>query len=103
MSEVGFGNGITYVHCFNAPLAISGLDLRQITFAYLQLSSFFKMDLGKVETWLLTKNPLLGDVEPVAMIFNGRGDKLLKFIETQLADGEVVPIVAAENKNYEKP
>lgn len=35
----------------------------------------------KGKAWMITKNPLLGDVAPVTMIANGRAHRLEKFIK----------------------
>lgn len=47
------------------------------------VNTFFK-DEKKTTQWLNTKNPLLGEQEPIEMIFKGRTDKLLKFIQNQI-------------------
>lgn len=47
------------------------------------VNTFFK-DNEKTTVWLNTENPLLGNQEPVEMIFKGRTSKLRKFIESQL-------------------
>ncbi len=48
------------------------------------IEEHFKGDGQKANAWFKTQNPLLGDVSPYWMIYVGRIDKLLKFIETQL-------------------
>lgn len=45
-----------------------------------RLHEFFQ-DEEKVTVWLNTENPLLGDMAPIEMIFQGRTEKLLKFID----------------------
>ena len=42
---------------------------------------FFKGNEKKAGTWMVTKNPLLGNVSPLTMINNGRQEKLFKFIK----------------------
>jgi len=49
-----------------------------------QLVNSFFLDDKKTTLWLNTSNPLLGDVTPMSMIFDGRTDKLVKFIESSL-------------------
>lgn len=41
-------------------------------------------DEKKTTLWMNTENPLLGNQEPVEMIFKGRTEKLRKFIVSQL-------------------
>lgn len=48
------------------------------------VEAYFKGDGQKANLWFKTKNPALGDVSPYWMIYVGRIDKLLKFIESQL-------------------
>jgi len=45
------------------------------------LLEYFKQDKQKVHAWLMTKNPLLGNVAPIEMIMLGREKKLLEFIK----------------------
>lgn len=47
------------------------------------VNTHFK-DNEKTTLWMNTENPLLGNQEPVEMIFKGRTAKLRKFIESQL-------------------
>jgi len=49
---------------------------------------FFEGDAEKTAAWLLTKNPLLGDISPDTMLHLGRGEKLLKFIHQQLLENK---------------
>jgi len=46
----------------------------------------FNYNYYKVTAWLNTENPLLGGVSPLYMLENGKEEKLLKFIETQLGE-----------------
>ncbi len=39
-------------------------------------------DIEKIDLWLRTKNPNLGDIAPLYMIAIGRAKKLLAFIES---------------------
>lgn len=45
-------------------------------------------DKDKATTWFQSDNPLLGNVSPYYMVIEGRGEKLLKFIDAQLEEGE---------------
>ena len=42
----------------------------------------------KANKWLEVPNPLLGNVSPKDMIRVGRLDKLIKFVETELAENQ---------------
>lgn len=42
----------------------------------------------KALTWFKTPNPLLGDVRPIDMIRSGRGEKLCKWIDQTIREGE---------------
>lgn len=42
------------------------------------LLAFFNGDESKIDTWVLTPNPLLGGITPGQMLWTGRGEKLLK-------------------------
>lgn len=52
------------------------------------LNSFFKNE-QKTTMWLNIKNHLLGDVEPIKMIFSGRTEKLQDFIEKAIEENEL--------------
>ena len=54
---------------------------------YTLVLSFFG-DPKKAELWMTTPNPMLGGAIPDDMIAWGRGEKLLKFVETALAENE---------------
>jgi len=47
---------------------------------------FFGKDRTKADLWMSSKNPMLGFVAPDEMLRLGRGDRLLKFVETSLAE-----------------
>jgi len=51
------------------------------------LSEFFKNE-QKVNLWLYTKNPMLGDIEPVRLFVCGRAKKLLQCVKDML-DGNM--------------
>jgi hypothetical protein len=55
-------------------------DMANISFL---VNTYFN-DEKKTTQWLNTENPLLGNQEPVQMIFAGRTEKLKNFIEQQL-------------------
>lgn len=46
-----------------------------------RLYNYFQ-DYGKVNAWLYTKNPMLGNIEPMNMVYLGRGSKVLEFIKS---------------------
>jgi len=48
------------------------------------LDVFFSGKFKKTDTWIRTKNPLLGDVRPWDMIKAGREKKLLTFIRNAM-------------------
>lgn len=52
------------------------------------VNSFFK-DEAKTQTWMNSANPLLGNKEPAQMIFEGRTEKLIKFIRDRLEANEL--------------
>lgn len=52
--------------------------------AYKLVKKFFNGDEGKTRLWFITRNPLAGNLTPMFMIYSGRIDKLLNFIECQL-------------------
>lgn len=47
------------------------------------VNMYFK-DENKTTKWLNTKNPMLGNTEPMQMVFANRTDKLKDFIKQQL-------------------
>ncbi len=57
--------------------------LQDLSYISQLVNTFFK-DTKKTNTWMNTKNPLLGGQEPVEMIFKGRTAKLKDFITNQL-------------------
>lgn len=50
----------------------------------------------KVLTWFQTPNPQLGNVSPIDMIRIGRGEKLCKWIDQTIREGEY-------NESHETP
>lgn len=52
--------------------------------AWKLIEAYFNGDGHKANMWFRMPNPLLGDSSPYWMIYSGRIDKLLAFIETQL-------------------
>jgi len=49
------------------------------------LCDFFDYDIGNINLWLSSKNPLLGNVSPRQMIKFGRHEKLLEIVKYQLS------------------
>lgn len=49
---------------------------------------FFQGNEEKTELWFNTPNPLLGGTAPATMIAVGREDRLLRFVQDQLAQNE---------------
>jgi hypothetical protein len=49
---------------------------------------FFNGDDKKVDAWFATENALLGGWSPQEMIYLGRQEKLLKFIQTSLDENK---------------
>lgn len=52
------------------------------------VNTHFK-DKKKTTLWLNTANHLLGNQEPIEMIFSGRTEKLTKFIKIQLEENNL--------------
>lgn len=52
--------------------------------AFETILEFFQYDKDKALRWYMTPNPLLGNITPFQMIKNGRGQKLMKFITSQI-------------------
>lgn len=50
---------------------------------YILLFDFFQ-DEAKVEAWLHTENPLLGNVTPYYYIYTGQAKKIYDFVVAQL-------------------
>lgn len=46
-------------------------------------------DRDKFESWMMSDNPMLGNVAPIDMLFLGRFEKLLKFVKAALEDDEL--------------
>ena len=49
----------------------------------------FKNDEKKTKIWMSTINPLLGEVSPIEMIMNGRGERLENWIKNQLKENKI--------------
>ncbi len=45
------------------------------------VAEHMKWDMQKADYWMATKNPLLGDSDPISMLVRGRGKKLKSFVE----------------------
>ncbi len=54
-----------------------------------KVGAFFSGDADKTYTWMVMPNPLLGEVSPKWMIKNGRGEKLLKFIDNAIDENKL--------------
>jgi hypothetical protein len=55
-----------------------------------RLDEFFKDHPHKTAKWLTTKNPLLGNVEPINFFLIGRGHRVLYFVICSL-DSNFIP------------
>ena len=53
---------------------------------YFHLLWFFKFNIFKVQIWINTPNPLLGNVSPRWFLLIGREEKLLKFIKNKISE-----------------
>jgi hypothetical protein len=49
---------------------------------------FFAGNEEKTDLWFSTPNPLLGGISPGKMIALGREDRLLRFVQDQLAENQ---------------
>lgn len=54
--------------------------------AFNLIVEFFNDDKDKAMKWYMTRNPLLGNIAPFEMIKQGRGRKLVQFIEVSIAE-----------------
>jgi len=54
-----------------------------------KLREFFNYDLEKLWLWFYTTNPSLGESSPCQLIYKGREEKLIKFIESALNESEL--------------
>jgi|GEM_PF-2935064 len=61
---------------------------KNVSYAYgfKLILDYFNQDKDKAISWYLTPNPGLGNISPYEMIKIGRGRKLIKFIESALAE-----------------
>lgn len=57
--------------------------------AALKAVDMFFHDMSKSELWMISTNPLLGNISPNAMLNIGRFDKLMNFIYTQIRENKV--------------
>ncbi len=57
-------------------------DLSNITSL---VNSHFK-DESKTQSWLNSDNPLIGNIAPAELIFQGRTEKLMDFINSSLGE-----------------
>lgn len=48
---------------------------------FLRVRKIFKGDDVKAQQWMITKNPLLGNISPAEMILLGRVNKLNEYID----------------------
>lgn len=87
-----FTPGDTYIcfECFKRWMSEIGLkppihDFNEYGKIRDHLKKYFKNDEDKIEAWLTSSNPLLGEIRPRDMLESGRGAKLLKFMEAQLS------------------
>lgn len=55
---------------------------------YSLVLEFFAGDEQKTSKWFSTPNPLLGNVAPLDLILMRQSDRLLRFVETQLAQNK---------------
>lgn len=55
---------------------------------YDKVLEFFHGDYGKASFWFTTKNPLLGEIEPVILYMMNRGHKVTSFIDCQLDENK---------------
>lgn len=63
-------------------------DVKDFIACLIMLDDYFDSNLDKVATWMIMKNPLLGEVSPFDMFLMGRAKKLKKFIEITIEENE---------------
>jgi hypothetical protein len=56
--------------------------------AFERVLEFFNGDGVKTKQWMHTKNPGLGEVTPIDMVRHGRGEEVMKFIDSSLSQNE---------------
>jgi uncharacterized protein (DUF2384 family) len=56
-----------------------------------RVADVFGGDAAKMERWMVTRNPLLGDVSPREMLRLHRGDRLARFISSVMAETASLP------------
>jgi len=54
-----------------------------------KIFTYFDGDEAKTDEWMKTPNPLIGGITPLEMFINGRGKKLLKWIENSLDEDDL--------------
>jgi len=63
--------------------------LQELEYIRKKLMVYFK-DEDKAESWINSKNPAFGDIEPAYLINRGRGHKVIKFIDACEAENNWV-------------
>jgi hypothetical protein len=63
-------------------------DVEQLIQTIRLLEEFFDADADKISLWLMTKNPHLGNIEPMEFFLRGRGKKVFKFAENALEENK---------------
>jgi hypothetical protein len=76
---------LTALHAQSLDLAA---EAKLLTKCRERVEQFFKGDLDKTRLWFKTQNPLLGDLAPDDFIVMHKTERLLSFIEAQLAQNE---------------
>lgn len=61
---------------------------QQFNYCIEKVEAFFGGDLQKACDWMLADNPNLGNITPVEMIYTGRGDRLIRWVDEQLPEGD---------------
>lgn len=59
------------------------IDKDYTTLIWKYLTNYFK-DLEKVDYWLNTVNPLLGNISPIEMMALGKGKKVFRMIKNSI-------------------
>ena len=63
--------------------------MNHVPYRYYSLVYEHFKDSKKADAWFMTKNPHLGMSSPFDLIDNGRGDKVLRFIESSLSENKI--------------
>lgn len=61
--------------------------------------NFFQGDEYKTDAWFETANPLLGNITPSDLLNMGRGEYLLRWTKSSLAENEGAPTSAYTNQD----